>query len=152
MRLDCELSVFRRAEINLLIASILKCSRSTKYAREALDLFDIVRRSHRGSTADDLQHIQELEDFASNLLEKYSQPVVKTAEPGTSAEQTAGDSASSVSEMSGAHVDAMQADAETTTTLSSGNVLYDSGWVTADETELAKPGEKLFTIEGYLSW
>lgn len=135
LRLNVEISVFRRAEVNLLIASVLKSSRSVKFATEALDLFGTVRESHRSLTAAEVQHLEELAAFGKRLIEKSG----GSEEASTSrenVEQPTASESSSTNQPAPSHPDTV-------------NVLCDSGWVTASDAELAKPGDKLFTIEGY---
>lgn len=78
LRLKVDLSVYRRALVNITLAALLQRADRTKYARECPDLLDLLRRQNTNSLDingntnqgmdDELEHITDLENAAKEIL------------------------------------------------------------------------------------
>lgn len=70
LRLKVDLSIYRRALVNVTIASLLQRADREKYAQECIDLLDTLRRQHAEDTGikEELKHISDLEDAAGEIM------------------------------------------------------------------------------------
>lgn len=85
LRLKVDLAVYLRAKVNLMIG-LLATKDQLKFARESLDLFDLLLEEHTDeeNIAEQVQHIAGLQDNARKLIarcQNYTQ--TKVQEPAS---------------------------------------------------------------------
>lgn len=73
LRLKVDLSIYRRALVNVTLASLLARADRDKYAQECLDLLDLFRQQHADDKDidEELEHISDIEDAAREIM-KYN--------------------------------------------------------------------------------
>lgn len=71
LRLKVDLSIYRRALVNVTLASLLQRADRDKYARECIDLLDLLRQQHADDKDidEELEHIDDLESAAREILQ-----------------------------------------------------------------------------------
>lgn len=71
LRLKVDLSIYRRALVNITLSTILGTPDGVKYAQECLDLLDLLRQqiAKRRTDEEELEHIAELEELAKDVID-----------------------------------------------------------------------------------
>lgn len=70
LRLKVDLSIYRRALVDVTLAALLQRADRIKYARECLDLLDLLRQQNADNRGidEELEHITDLENAAKEIL------------------------------------------------------------------------------------
>ncbi|KAK5955868.1 hypothetical protein OHC33_003509 [Knufia fluminis] len=70
LRLKADLSVYRRALVNITLAALLQGSDKVQYARECIDLLALLRQQYRDNPniSEELEHITDLETTARSMI------------------------------------------------------------------------------------
>lgn len=74
LRLKVDLSIYRRALVNVTLAAYLRTKGREKYAQECLDLLDLFRQQHADhvNIEEELEHISDLEELAKEIIDGCS--------------------------------------------------------------------------------
>lgn len=83
LRLQASLAVYLRASVNLLMAILIEEPIREKYARECIDLLDILvqKHEHEDNIEKQLEHVEELNEFARDIIQRCERR--RQAEPKT---------------------------------------------------------------------